>query len=257
MDGILITIVLFLGILKYLGYVVYSIDVIVFVLMVLYLVNKLGSFRPLWPGTTFHYLSGNVFVTSFLILIRSPLRTEQLTLDPHFGSISLILARMVTFLIKNLEKKLYKSLSDFQLKVIYKTNKIAMFCSNKDPIQKLMKANVVYRFSCPGCFKSYVGKTDRNLVTRLTEHANGKDSAISFHLKNKCPAYSDMTSLFSILNSDFNPKQYLYNTIIDNTSILDRESNWLRLLYLESYYIKLLKPSLNTGARASKELQLF
>ena len=122
-----------------------------------------------------------------------------------------------------------------------------------------MKANVVYHFTCPGCSKSYVGKTDRNLVTRLTEHANGKgeDSAISFHLKNKCPAYSDMTSLFSILNSDFNPKQYMYNTIIDNTSILDRESNWLRLLYLESYYIKLLKPSLNTGARASKELQLF
>ena len=33
------------------------------------------------------------------------------------------------FLIKNLEKKLKKSLSDFNLKVVYKTNKIAMFCS--------------------------------------------------------------------------------------------------------------------------------
>ena len=163
------------------------------------------------------------------------------------------------FLIKNLEKKLQKSLSDFKLKVIYKTNKIAMFCSNKDPIKNLMKSNVVYCFTCPGCAKTYVGKTDRNLVTRLTEHANGKgeDSAISFHLRNKCPSYNDLTNFNKILNPDFSPKEHIFNTIINNTSIIDRESNWLRLLYLESYHIKLLKPSLNTGARASKELQLF
>ena len=66
-----------------------------------------------------------------------------------------------------------------------------------------------------------------------------------------------MTNFINILNPDFNLKEYLFNTIIDNTSILDRDSNWLRLLFLESYYIKSLKPSLNTGARASKELQLF
>ena len=162
------------------------------------------------------------------------------------------------FLIKNLEKKLKKSLSDFNLKVVYKTNKIAMFCSNKDPIQKLMKANVVYCFSCPGCYKRYVGKTDRNLITRLSEHSSGKgeDSAIFSHLKH-CSIFNDMTNFINILNPDFNLKEYLFNTIIDNTSILDRDSNWLRLLFLESYYIKSLKPPLNTGARASKELQLF
>ena len=163
------------------------------------------------------------------------------------------------FLIKNLEKKLRKSLSDFKLRVIYGTNKINMFCSNKDPIQKLMKANVVYCFTCPGCSKTYVGKTDRNLITRLTEHAKGKgdDSAIFTHLKRKCTYYNDIISFNRILNPDFQLNEHIFNTIINNTSILDSDRNWLRLLFLESYYIKSLKPSLNTGARASRELKLF
>ena len=163
------------------------------------------------------------------------------------------------FLIKNLEKKLRKSLSDFNLKVIYKTTKIAMFCSNKDPIDKLMKANVVYCFNCPFCAKSYVGKTDRNLITRLSEHSKGKgeDSAIFSHLKNKCPIFNDMINFNRTLNPDFNINEYRLHTILNNTTILDMERNWLRLLFLESYYIKLLKPSLNTGARASRELKLF
>ena len=47
------------------------------------------------------------------------------------------------FLVNNLEKKLNKSLSDFKLKVMYKTNKLAMFCSNKDKLIPLNKGNVV------------------------------------------------------------------------------------------------------------------
>ena len=120
------------------------------------------------------------------------------------------------FLIKNLEKKLRKSLSDFNLKVIYKTTKIAMFCSNKDPTDKLMKANIVYCFNCPFCSKSYIGKTDRNLITRLSEHSKGKgeDSAIFSHLKNKCPIFNDMINFNTTLNPDFNINEYRLHYIL-------------------------------------------
>ena len=30
----------------------------------------------------------------------------------------------------------------------------------------------IYKITCPGCFKEYVGKTDRNFMTRLEDHCN-------------------------------------------------------------------------------------
>ena len=112
------------------------------------------------------------------------------------------------FLVNNLEKKLNKSLSDFKLKVMYKTNKLAMFCSNKDKLNPLNKANVVYSFTCPGCSKTYIGKTERNLITRLEEHVEGRESAINLHL-NVCSSYHDTLSLFKILYDKFNFKMHL------------------------------------------------
>ena len=33
----------------------------------------------------------------------------------------------------------------------------------------------IYKVTCPGCNEDYIGKTDRNLVTRLNEHASRED----------------------------------------------------------------------------------
>ena len=70
-----------------------------------------------------------------------------------------------------------------------KQKKTPFFLPNKDKIPDFCKANVVYEFSCPGCGHSYIGKTERSLETRLSEHANinsYKTSAITQHLFN-CP----------------------------------------------------------------------
>ena len=161
------------------------------------------------------------------------------------------------FLIKRLEKKLRKSLGDFKFKVVLKTNKLSMFCSNKDRLPQNEKANVVYLFSCPGCSKKYIGKTERNLITRLDEHAKGNnDSAIHQHL-NSCSYYGELLNLFKLFYGDIYLFKHLKNTILDNTIILDSHTHWLKLLFLEAYYIKFYNPSLNTGVRASRELQLF
>ena len=161
------------------------------------------------------------------------------------------------FLINNLEKKLRKCLSDFKFKIVLKTNKISMFCSNKDKIEKIKKANVVYLFTCPGCSKKYIGKTQRNIVTRLEEHAKGnQESAIYQHL-NTCPFYEEYLNLFSLFHTEIDTYLHRYNTIKNCTTILDVESHWLKLLFLEAYYIKYHKPELNTGVRASRELQLY
>ena len=164
------------------------------------------------------------------------------------------------FLVNNLKKKLKKCLSDFNLKVIYKTNSISMFCSTKDKMSNLKKANLIYKFKCPGCLKCYIGKTERNLETRLLEHGKNKgkidSTAIGDHL-HSCIHYKDIISYFNILNNDIDLITHQCNTALNNTVVLDYNDNWLRLSFLESYYIKLHKPELNCGARASKELQLF
>ena len=68
-----------------------------------------------------------------------------------------------------------------------KDKKTSFFLPNKDKIPYSCKANVVSEFSCPGCGYSYIGKTERSLEARLSEHANinsYKTSAITQHLLN-------------------------------------------------------------------------
>ena len=42
-----------------------------------------------------------------------------------------------------------------------------------------------------------------------------------------------------------------------NTQIIDHHKNWNVLLLKEAIKIKEIKPTLNTGLKASKELKLF
>ena len=50
-----------------------------------------------------------------------------------------------------------------------------MFCSAKDSIPIKQKTNVICKIKYLGCKEGYIGKTDRNLVTRLNEHGSRED----------------------------------------------------------------------------------
>ena len=56
-----------------------------------------------------------------------------------------------------------------------------MFCPTKDRISWNQKANVTYIIQCPGCHNDYVGKADRNLITRLSEHGKKEDQPMFQH----------------------------------------------------------------------------
>ena len=78
--------------------------------------------------------------------------------------------------------------------VVYQSEKTSFFLPNKDKITDSCKVNVVYEFSCPGCGRSYIDKTDRSLETRLSEHAYincYKTGAITQNL------YSTVPTLFT------------------------------------------------------------
>ena len=66
--------------------------------------------------------------------------------------------------------------------VIYDTKKFSYFLSNKDKIPNLSKSNVVYEVKCPGCSATYIGKTERFLQSRLSEHINPTASHSSWEI---------------------------------------------------------------------------
>ena len=74
-----------------------------------------------------------------------------------------------------------------------------------------------------------------------------------------CEKFLEIMTLFQLPgiennNSSVNLKQHIATAVADNWRILDSNSNWVQLCFLESLYIKRLKPKINDGLKASKEL---
>ena len=82
-------------------------------------------------------------------------------------------------LTNSLIRKLKRSFKENnRFKTVYKTKKLSMFCTTKDSISAEQKSNVIYEITCPSCFQKYVGKTNRNLITRLDEHGTKVDQPV-------------------------------------------------------------------------------
>ena len=76
-----------------------------------------------------------------------------------------------------------------------------MFCSAKDSIPIRQKANLIYKVTCPGSNEDYVGKTDRNLITRLNEHTSHEDQPMYQHLS-KCEHFAHIIDLHRLPDID-------------------------------------------------------
>ena len=173
------------------------------------------------------------------------------------------LGKQGEYLVKTLIRKLQRNLTKpVKFIVIYQTKKVSYFLSKKDKIPDLERNDLVYEFSCPGCSATYIGKTVRNLRTRLTEHAQLNTSAVSEHLKT-CEHARHITDLYNLYDNinDLNPDKPFsnYELIANNTKILQslQHTNSNILLFLEALHIKFKRPALNSGLKASKELMLF
>ena len=91
------------------------------------------------------------------------------------------------------------------------------------------------------------------------------DSAVFNHL-NECNGVQHMfdigiltPSLFTnnFTDHELDLRSTRLNLVQMNTQIIDRNKNWNILFFKEAIKIKEIKPSLNIGLKASKELQLF
>ena len=134
-------------------------------------------------------------------------------------------------------------------------------CSVKDKIPTHQKSNVIYTIKWPECDEDYVGKTDRCVIKRLNEHSNRSDQPMFQHLQH-FETFLETITLYQLPDIDtdvstVNLQAHIDNVVSDNWKSLDSNTNWVQLCFLESYYIKQLKPKINDGLKASKELLLF
>ena len=118
----------------------------------------------------------------------------------------------------------------------------------------------IYKVNCPGCNEDYIGKTDRNLVTRLNNHASREDQSMYQYLW-KCEHFANIIGLDRLPNidvstRDINNKQHYVNAVNSNFCVLDTCCNWSQMLFLEALYIKNLAPKANDGLKATHDLSL-
>ena len=144
-----------------------------------------------------------------------------------FGKQSIIIKKEISKIMK----RCFPS-SNYKFIFVNHT-RIKSYFPYKDRMDPLMCSNLIYQYNCVACQASYVGLTSRNLFIRVAEHMRRspytnskmdqpKFSAIREHCKPEC---------------SISP---------DNFKILAMGNNEWELPTLESIYIKLKAPTLNT-----------
>ena len=154
-------------------------------------------------------------------------------------------------------QKLFKKEKNVKFDVSFQTTKISFYNNNKDTLPKLSNSNVIYEYTCPGCSKKYIGKTESTLFNRTKEHGwKQKDSSVHKHLQT-CSHWNHIRDMFQIFGEDVDAMQFQVNAVRTNTKIIGRSRNWLQLAFLEALAIKEFKPELNKGLKSCKDLSLF
>ena len=129
--------------------------------------------------------------------------------------------------------------------------------SHRIRITLLSNSGLVYRYTCPGCSKTYIGKTESTLFNRTKQHGwTGKQSAVNKHFES-CNHWKEIVDMLRIDGGEIDAMRLQINTVRDNTKIIRRSNNWLNLVFLESLSIKEEQPELNSGIRSCKDLNLF
>ena len=122
-------------------------------------------------------------------------------------------------------------------------NTVGSFFPFKDQIPLMMSSNIIYKYSCSQCQSTYIGETQRHIISRICEH-KGISPRTSMPFSN--PPFSNIRE--HALSFDHPIK-------VDNFSVLARcPSHDLRLL--ESIFIHKFSPNLNNQA-SSFPLQIL
>ena len=153
--------------------------------------------------------------------------------------------------------KLFKNNLRVEFRVHFQATKLSFFTSNKDKTPLLSNSFLVYEYSCPGCLQTYISKTESTLFNRTKERGwSDKKSAINRHF-HSCSGWQHIVGLLQMNEEEVDPMALQINAVRENTKIIKKSDNWLKLAFLESIMIKENQPELNRGLKSCKDLALF
>ena len=191
---------------------------------------------------------------------------ESTNIDDEIHQISLKIPYMGPNgekLVKTLKRKIRANLSrKIDIRIIYTTNKMSKFCGVKDKVPEDQKHNIIYSIRCPGCGRTYVGKTSCCFRKRMEEHGTKPDQPMYQHLKS-CEEFSYLVGLHNlpngtgIQNSNRMVDPHILEAVIQNSKVLSGSDDWLTLAYLEPLLAKKENATINHGDRAMRSLSLF
>ena len=153
---------------------------------------------------------------------------------PYYSSYSYKMKRNLVQLFK-------KYYPQIHLRVILtNTNTIGSMFKFKDQLHANLCSEIVYKYSCGDCDATYVGKSQRHLKTRISEH-KGVSVRTGQHLTK--PAFSNIRN---------HAWEKDHRILEDNFKVICKTSSNTDLLILENLTIHQHKPSLNdyTGLRS-------
>lgn len=143
-----------------------------------------------------------------------------------------------------LNRLMAKYYPNIELRVCFKSaSNISRLFHVKDATPRVLKSNVVYRYSCAGCNAGYIGKTSRHLHVRICEH-KGVSCLTGKHF--------DRPSFSAIREHSMSCAPIA----LDGFQILARGNTDIELLIKESLLIADQRPILNSNI-SSLELRVF
>ena len=104
----------------------------------------------------------------------------------------MLVKKCIRTLTKNIKKDVRAALV-----VTYNTTKVSFYTTTKDRIDKLAYSYIVYKFCCPGCSKSYIGKMERTFFERTNEHAFKDTNSVIYNHIN-CDGVKYLVDLLNI-----------------------------------------------------------
>ena len=144
-----------------------------------------------------------------------------------------------------LVKSVQSNLSFCHFKVVFQSpRKLCTLLCFKDTLNKKIRSDLVYRYSCSSCNATCYGKTYQHFFTRAAEHM-GISNLTGKRVKNVNESSVSEHLLQCVCTIDFN-----------NFDILASDINSFKLLIKESLLIKRDKPVLNHTVK-SFPLKLF
>ena len=102
-------------------------------------------------------------------------------------------------LLKRCLKKVKHCLnSNVKFRVFYDTKKMSFYCNIEDKLSHDQRNHVIYKIKCPGCNGCCIGKTERCLIIKITEHGTKETEPMLKHLS-ECELFKDRCWLYSLL----------------------------------------------------------